>query len=139
MFAGGSKSDYDSLINLDQFTATHYAATGNALTMFANRVSYFFNWMGPSITIDTACSSSLTALHLAVQSLRRGECSTAVVGGSFLQLSPMLLSHMAAIGYVDPYLRYLPELNMRMQSRESRWNQLLFRLLCERLWPWRGR
>jgi acyl transferase domain-containing protein len=101
VFAGGSKSDYDALINLDQFTATHYAATGNAMTMFANRVSYFFNWRGPSITVDTACSSSLTALHFAVQSLRHGECSTALVGGSFLQLSPMLLSHMAAIGYVN--------------------------------------
>jgi acyl transferase domain-containing protein len=104
VFAGGSKSDYDALINLDQFTATHYAATGNAMTMFANRISYFFNWRGPSITIDTACSSSLSALHAAVQSLRHGECSTALVGGSFLQLSPMLLSHMAAIGYVDPTL-----------------------------------
>lgn len=101
VFAGGSKSDYDALINLDQFTATHYAATGNAMTMFANRISYFFNWRGPSITIDTACSSSLSALHSAVQSLRHGECSIALVGGSFLQLSPMLLSHMAAIGWVD--------------------------------------
>lgn len=102
VFVGGSKSDYDALINLDQFTASRYSATGNAMTMFANRISYFFDWRGPSITVDTACSSSLTALHLAVESLRRGDCSIAVVGGSFLQLSPMFLSHMAAIGYEFP-------------------------------------
>jgi acyl transferase domain-containing protein len=49
--------------------------------MIANRVSYALDIRGPSVPIDTACSSSLTAMHLAVQALRAGECEAAVVGG----------------------------------------------------------
>ncbi len=54
----------------------------------ANRVSYFFDFHGPSIALDTMCSSSLTAIHLACESLRRGECDTAVAGGVNLSLHP---------------------------------------------------
>lgn len=54
----------------------------------ANRVSYFFNFQGPSIAIDTACSSSIVALHSACESLRRGECRLAVAGGVNLTLHP---------------------------------------------------
>jgi acyl transferase domain-containing protein len=53
-------------------------------SMIANKVSYHLDLKGPSIPIDTACSSSLTALHLAAQALRAGECKAAVVGGSQL-------------------------------------------------------
>ncbi|PKM94957.1 MAG: hypothetical protein CVU84_08515 [Firmicutes bacterium HGW-Firmicutes-1] len=53
-----------------------------------NRISYFFNFNGPSIAIDTACSGSGTAIHLAYESLRRGECNTAVVGGVNLFIHP---------------------------------------------------
>ena len=47
----------------------------------ANRVSYLFNFNGPSLPVDTACSSSLTAIHLACESIRRGECRNAIAGG----------------------------------------------------------
>ncbi|MFF3781140.1 SDR family NAD(P)-dependent oxidoreductase [Streptomyces sp. NPDC001933] len=54
----------------------------------ANRASYFFGFQGPSIALDTMCSSSLTAIHLACESLRRGESTTAVAGGVNLSLHP---------------------------------------------------
>ncbi|QSQ14523.1 non-ribosomal peptide synthetase [Myxococcus landrumensis] len=54
----------------------------------ANRLSHFFNWSGPSLVVDTACSSSLVALHLACESIRRGECESAVAAGANLYLHP---------------------------------------------------
>jgi len=62
-----------------------------ALSLFwsmANRASYHFDWHGPSMAVDTACSASLTALHLACQSLRNGECGQAVVSGVNLITHP---------------------------------------------------
>src|SRR5260370_32381282 len=56
------------------------AITGTASSIIANRVSYFFDFRGPSIAVDTACSSSLVAMHQAVQALRNGECDAAVAG-----------------------------------------------------------
>ncbi|MGZ8239787.1 MAG: type I polyketide synthase, partial [Methylobacter sp.] len=54
----------------------------------ANRVSYFFNFQGPSIAIDTMCSSSLVAVHMACDSLLKGECKIAVAGGVNLSIHP---------------------------------------------------
>ncbi|KAI5776208.1 hypothetical protein EDC01DRAFT_763542, partial [Geopyxis carbonaria] len=65
-----------------------YSATGMSASLLANRISYIFDFHGPSVTIDTACSSSLYALHLAVRALRGGECAAAVVGGVNVILTP---------------------------------------------------
>ena len=54
----------------------------------ANRVSYFFNFNGPSMAVDTMCSSSLTAIHLACESLKRGECQLAIAGGVNVSIHP---------------------------------------------------
>ncbi|WP_338894302.1 SDR family NAD(P)-dependent oxidoreductase [Streptomyces sp. TG1A-60] len=68
----------------------------------ANRLSYFLDVHGPSLTVDTACSASLTALHLACESLRRGECRTALVGGAYLNLHPMKYAMLAEQRMISP-------------------------------------
>ncbi|HEU5321284.1 MAG TPA: polyketide synthase, partial [Methylomirabilota bacterium] len=67
---------------------TGHTNTGLALSIAANRISYAFNFTGPSLAVDTACSSSLVALHLACQSLWRGESRLAVAGGVNAILKP---------------------------------------------------
>lgn len=67
--------DYEYISLRDQNWGPKYAATGNGIAIMSNRISYFFNLHGPSMTVDTGCSSSLIAVHLAAQSLRTGETS----------------------------------------------------------------
>nr|ALD83704.1 tAT polyketide synthase [Sorangium cellulosum] len=61
---------------------------GSSYASIANRVSYFFNFTGPSIALDTMCSSSLTAIHLACQSIFLGECELAIAGGVNVTIHP---------------------------------------------------
>ncbi|GAB3555664.1 hypothetical protein GCM10027444_33910 [Actinopolyspora lacussalsi] len=72
--------------------------TGSALAGVANRVSHTWNLLGPSMTVDTMCSASLTALHLAVESLRRGECAAAITGGVNLSLHPNKFVQQSRLG-----------------------------------------
>lgn len=62
--------------------------TGCSRSMFANRVSFTFDFKGPSFVLDTACSSSLLAMDCAVQAIRSGSCDAAIVGGVSLTLKP---------------------------------------------------
>jgi acyl transferase domain-containing protein/pimeloyl-ACP methyl ester carboxylesterase/short-subunit dehydrogenase/aryl carrier-like protein len=67
-----------------------YFGTGSALSSCAGRLSYFLGLTGPSISVDTACSSSLVSVHLACQSLRLGECDTALAAGVNILMSPLV-------------------------------------------------
>ena len=68
----------------------------------ANRVSYMFDFRGPSIPVDTGCASSLTALHLACESLRKRECAVAVAGGVNLYLHPSRYVWLCQMGMLSP-------------------------------------
>ncbi|WP_412756908.1 SDR family NAD(P)-dependent oxidoreductase [Legionella bozemanae] len=98
VFAGVEFSEYQTLIAKQQKEHHGFIATGNSHSMIANRVSYFFNFQGPSEAIDTACSSSLVAIHRAVQAIRHGECDLAIAGGVSLILSPDTLVVTSQLG-----------------------------------------
>ena len=89
VFIGISSGDYANL-NGNLTNTEAYYGTGNALSIAANRLSYFLDWHGPSWAVDTACSSSLVAVHQACQSLLQRECNLALAGGVNLMLTPQL-------------------------------------------------
>ncbi|GHJ39082.1 hybrid non-ribosomal peptide synthetase/type I polyketide synthase [Streptomyces sp. TS71-3] len=65
-----------------------HTATGTMMAILANRISHCFDFRGPSMSLDTACSGSLVAVHLARQSLLRGESELALAGGVMLHMAP---------------------------------------------------
>src|SRR5277367_5495407 len=100
VFVGTSVMDYSYLAMSDPTVAHPYAITGTASSIVANRVSYFFDFHGPSVAVDTACSSSLVATHQAVQALRNGECDVAMAGGVNALITPAVTLGFDEIGQV---------------------------------------
>ncbi|MEU4511351.1 beta-ketoacyl synthase N-terminal-like domain-containing protein [Nonomuraea wenchangensis] len=90
VYAGLSGTEYAHLTGADLAAVDAWTATGAALSIAANRVSYLLDLRGPSLAVDTACSSSLVATHLAVTGLRAGECDLALAAGVNLLLSPLI-------------------------------------------------
>jgi acyl transferase domain-containing protein len=88
VFIGISGNDYAHLLLRNSSDPDAYLGTGNANSIAANRLSYMFDFRGPSLAIDTACSSSLVALHTACESLRLHQCDMALAGGVSLMLLP---------------------------------------------------
>jgi acyl transferase domain-containing protein len=72
---GSSSHEYDVVLARDPEMDVKYAATGIGAALLSNRLSWFYDFRGPSLTLDTACSSSLNATHLACQGLRCGDVS----------------------------------------------------------------
>lgn len=76
-----------------------------SMTMLSARLSYVFDWRGPSATLDTACSSSLVALHQACVALDRGECDLAVAGGVNVMINPAITMLMSKGQFLSPDAR----------------------------------
>lgn len=92
VFVGISTFDYgQQLLAGDLETIDSYLAQGITHSAASGRIAYTLGLEGPAISLDTACSSSLVAVHLAVNSLRRGECRMALAGGVNVILLPELL------------------------------------------------
>ncbi|NEP12524.1 MAG: type I polyketide synthase [Symploca sp. SIO2C1] len=102
VFIGACNSDYYELIARNTNNCTTYVGTGTKNCINANRLSYFFDFHGPSLAIDTACSSSLVAIHLACQSLWRGESTLALTGGVNLLISPWGSVAISQSGFMAP-------------------------------------
>lgn len=88
VFVGIGSQDYGMALLADVDHANAYVASGNSLSMAAGRLSYFFDFNGPSLSIDTACSSSLVAVHEACRKLQQGDCQLALAAGVNAILSP---------------------------------------------------
>ena len=100
VYIGSSLNDYSFLAMSDPSIAHPYAITGTASSIIANRVSYFYDFRGPSVAIDTACSSSLVAAHQGVQALRAGEADVAIVGGVNALITPLVTVGFDEVGGV---------------------------------------
>ncbi|TVY50432.1 Polyketide synthase-nonribosomal peptide synthetase [Lachnellula cervina] len=105
VYVGLMCDDYSEIVRRDLNTLPTYAVTGTSRAIMSNRISYFFDWRGPSMTIDTACSSSMVAIHQAVQALRNNESRTAVAAGANLIFGPEA---------------YISESNLHMLSSSGR-------------------
>ena len=98
VFVGACVSEYGYLASRDLGQIDGWTGTGGALSIIANRLSYFLDLRGPSLAVDTACSSSLVAVHMACQSLRTGQSELAIAGGVNLLLAPTVTRSFDAAG-----------------------------------------
>ncbi|MDJ1642705.1 non-ribosomal peptide synthetase/type I polyketide synthase [Streptomyces pakalii] len=104
VYVGAFTLDYKILQFADLgFTSlAAHTATGTMMTMVSNRISYCFDFRGPSLSVDTACSSSLVAVHLACQALHNGETDLALAGGTLLHMAPQYTVAETKGGFLSP-------------------------------------
>jgi hybrid polyketide synthase/nonribosomal peptide synthetase ACE1 len=102
VYAGQMVADYEQVLVRDTDSMATYHATGTSRALLSNRVSYFFGWHGPSMTIDTACSSSLVAVHHAVQQLRSGQSRVAIAAGANLIFDPLCFIAESTLNMLSP-------------------------------------
>src|SRR5690606_4952402 len=102
VFVGLGGNDYGQMHPglSDPGALSAWTLTGHSASMASGRISYLLGLKGPSLTVDTACSASLVSTHLAMRSLRAGECDLALSIGTSAMLSPVghtMLCQMSAL------------------------------------------
>ncbi|XP_024117302.1 fatty acid synthase [Oryzias melastigma] len=102
VYIGVSGTEAGEALSRDPEELLGYSMTGCQRAMLANRLSYFFDFKGPSTAIDTACSSSLLALENAFHAIRQGHCEAALVGGVNLLLKPNTSVQFMKLGMLSP-------------------------------------
>ncbi|MGH0159566.1 UNVERIFIED_CONTAM: hypothetical protein FKN15_075322 [Acipenser sinensis] len=102
VFIGLMNRDYEMISNNAASKINHYSGTGTAMSIAANRISYCFNFTGPSLAIDSACSSSLVSLHYACQAIKQGDCDMAVCGGVSCIIEPRIFVTLSKAKMISP-------------------------------------
>ncbi len=101
MFCGCFTNDYREMTYKDIESYPKYCATGTGMAILSNRISYFYNLHGPSVTMDTACSSSLVGMHMGNKSIRNGESDISIIVGSALHFDPTIFTTMTDLGFLS--------------------------------------
>ncbi|KAL7898810.1 hypothetical protein HDV64DRAFT_291566 [Trichoderma sp. TUCIM 5745] len=101
VFSSGFNHDYLQLLNSDPEIKLKYKPMGTSNSIISGRVSWFFDFKGPSLTVDTACSSSMVAFHLGAQSLRNSESEMSVICGVNVFTYPTEWFGMAHHGFLS--------------------------------------
>ncbi len=102
VYVGVTSSDYGRMALARPTALDAYSATGGLNAIAANRLSYAFDFCGPSVVVDTACSASLVAVHMACQGLHTGDATLALAGGVNLILSPENTIALGKLGALSP-------------------------------------
>ncbi|KAL7625750.1 hypothetical protein AAE478_004973 [Parahypoxylon ruwenzoriense] len=105
VFVGNFNNEHQLMQYRDPDHTLPYVVTGGGPTILSNRINYVFNLQGPSLMVDTACSASMYALHMAVLSLRNGDCDAAIVAGGNIILGPDNQIFTTKLGAVSPTSR----------------------------------
>lgn len=100
----GTVTSHDYLVQAaaQGITIENYSMTGNHQYMLANRISYYLDLKGPSVSVDAACASSLVAIHEARHSLLSGQCAYALAGGVWLSFDPWFYISLSKAGVISP-------------------------------------
>ena len=99
-YIGVGTVDYES--NIACYPANAFSATGNLKSFVAGKISHYFGWTGPGLTIDTACSASAVAVHQACKAILSGECSAALAGGATIMTTPNWFQNLAGASFLSP-------------------------------------
>ena len=105
VFAGVQFNDYQNIMRKEGVAQHPYLATGNSHAMLANRVSYLFDFNGPSQTIDTACSSTLVAINRGILALKNRECDLSLCGAVSLLIDKEVTDAANSMGVLSPNYR----------------------------------
>ncbi|WP_017627466.1 type I polyketide synthase, partial [Nocardiopsis chromatogenes] len=95
VFVGVMPPEYGSRLHQAGEAYDGHALTGGLTAVASGRLSYVLGLEGPALSVDTACSASLVSMHLAVRSLRRGECDMALAGGATVMSSPGMFTEFS--------------------------------------------